>query len=113
MNNLYVYTNSTIRNLVVFFKNIKKIKYNKKKIKNMLYDSNNYYSGSDFLGYIEYLRRTNSIKNGLKNLFRKTDLYSKQLDYLTEHEKCVYWIQEYCNKEILWLNIMYINYRTK
>ena len=84
------------KNIKNFFKNLPLYIHNKKAIKNMTEDYYRYYNGNDLGSYIEYLKRRNSIKHGLKCIFSKTHLYSNT--NLIQHEKCTMWLYEFCNR---------------
>lgn len=83
-------------NIIHFIHNIPKYNHNKKIIKQMKSDYHQYYRGSDFKSYIEYLKKRNSIKEGLKCIFSRTHLYSNNT--LIEHEKCSMWLYEFCRR---------------
>ena len=93
----YDYGNSIFSNLINFVKNVPIYYYNRKRIRNMQFESDVFYGGQDLLGYVEYSLQRNSIKNGLKSLFSKSYLYSDETKCLNDHNRCVEWIVEHCN----------------
>ena len=88
--------NNLGENIARLIHNIPKYNHNKKIIKRMKNDYYKYYRGSDLKSYIEYLKRRNSIKEGLKCIFSKTHLYNNNT--LNEHEKCSMWLYEFCKR---------------
>ena len=103
------YGTSTGKNIVRFFGNIPTYICNKQAVSEMQYDSSVFYSGSDFVSFIEYTRRKNSIRNALKSVFNKSYLNSFEGQCLNEHKKCVEWMQAYCRENGLEVN--YVNQR--
>lgn len=93
---LYEYSPSFAKNLLVLLKNIPLYIANNSKVKYMTYDVKNFYSGSDLISYIAYTKKRNSIINGLKNLFSKSYLYNGEGYYLNIHDDCTYWLYNYC-----------------
>ncbi len=96
----YEYGTSNMTNVLNFFKNIPIFLENRKKIKHMEIDSSYFYRGSDLVGYIEYSKKKNSIVNGLKSLFSRTYLFSREAQCLSDHNKCAEWIINYCNIDL-------------
>ena len=84
------------KNMANFFRNIPNYIHNKKAVKKMERDYCRYYAGSDLRSYIEYVKRRNSISQGLKCIFSRTQLYSN--NNLVEHDKCTIWLYEFCKK---------------
>ena len=93
--------NAPLRNLVSFFRNIPGYIYNKKALKAMIKDSNIYYRGSDIISFIEYVRQRNSISQGLKCIFSRSYLYTKEADCLNHHNQCAQWLFDYCKEQSL------------
>lgn len=93
--------NAPLRNLVNFFRNIPGYIYNKKALKAMIKDSNIYYRGSDIISFIEYVRQRNSISQGLKCIFSRSYLYTKEADCLNHHNQCAQWLFDYCKEQSL------------
>ena len=93
---LYEYSPSFAKNLLVLLKNIPLYIANNSKVKYMTYDVKNFYSGSDLISYIAYTKKRNSIITGLKNLFSKSYLYNGEGYYLNIHDDCTYWLHNYC-----------------
>ena len=102
------YEHASLKNMIIFFRNIPRYVSNKKKIKRMEMDSRIYYSGDDLLGYISYLKKSNSIFRSFGQLFSKANLFSKENVYLNNHNKCVDWILDYFKE-----NAFGFNARTK
>ena len=98
---IHPYRNTIVHNISTFIKNLSIYSENKKSIHNMINEYNYFYGGNDLYSFIAYTRQHNSIKYGLKQIFSKTNLYSKEDDYLKEHEECVDWILDYCKKKKL------------
>ena len=63
-----------------------------------------FYAGADFIGFIEYTRRQNSIRQGLKSIFNKAYLYSREGYYLNNHDYCSKWIMRFCHARDLDIN---------
>ena len=82
------------KNMVNFFKNLPLYVHNKKAIKRMKNDYYRFYNGHDLGSYIEYLKRRNSIANGLKCMFSRTHLFNN--NDIIKHEKCTMWLYEFC-----------------
>ena len=107
----YEYNNNSIFvDIVNMIKNIPIYKKNKKRIRKMEKESKKYYSGADLISYIAYLKKKNSIRQGLKSIFNRTYLCSNEGRLLNDHNECTKWLLNYCQKESL--NINYLN-RTK
>jgi len=100
------YTNNPVKNLVIFAKNLPKIIGNKAKVRPMIFDYNIYFRKSELIGYSEYVRENSSILYNLKKAFGISSLNDKEYFYLNEHEKCINWIIEFCDK-----NNLAISYR--
>ena len=92
------YGTSPIKNFVSFLKNIPRYISNRKRIKIIQRDLSMFYRGSDLISFYEYTKRRNSIKNGLRSIFKNTHLYSDEDMYLSQHEKCSQWVYEFCKK---------------
>ena len=90
-------------NIIKLIKNIPIYNSNKKAIKRMEFESS-FYAGADFIGFIEYTRKQNSIKQGLKSIFSKTYLFTREGQYLNEHDYCSKWIMNYCQIRDLDIN---------
>lgn len=85
-------------NIINFFRNISPYLYNKKAIKKMERDYFYFYRGGDFQSFIEYTRRRNSIKEGLRCLFSRSYLYSEESRYLNINENCSRWLFDFCKE---------------
>ena len=66
---------------------------------------NSFYRGSDIVSFYEYTRRRNSIREGLKNIFRSTHIYNDEDKYLQQHDKCSEWVYEFCKNNSMSLLI--------
>jgi len=95
------YNNHFFSNLVIFFKNIPTFMDNKRKIKFMKRDYCHFYHGNDLVGFIEYSHSRNSIRENLKAVLSRSYLFSKEGEYLNDHEKCASWIVNFCEKNNL------------
>ena len=94
---VYHYSGSVREDVITFFKNIPTYVHNKQGINRMIRASK-FYSGGDFIGYIDYLRRQQSMKYILKMIFDKSYLYSAEGQCLNNHQKCVEYVLNYCNR---------------
>lgn len=92
MLDLQEYDKSIIKNSIIFLKNFLKYIRNKKTIEIMKRDNRFFYSGSDLTGYIEYSKQRNSIKNALKGIFSKTNIFSSKGEKPDEKNRCIKWI---------------------
>lgn len=93
------YKGNFLKKCLIFLKNIPKYVMNKKIIKYAEYDYNIYYHGDDLGDFINYFRKNNSIQLALELIFQKSSLSKREIDYLFEHQKCTYWIIEFCNQQ--------------
>ena len=98
LDDLRRYDGSTGKNVFRFFGNLPAYIYNKVIVQDMDYDSSIFYNGNDFVSFIEYNRRRNSIRNALKSVFSKSYLLSFEGQCLNNHERCVNWIEAYCKE---------------
>ena len=100
------YSESKLKNIRIFARNLPTIIRNKGRIRLMMADSvmaNN--SRSDLIGFIEYNRDENSILNNVKKVIKGTPLIEQEEFYNVEHQKCIEWIINYCKNNNL--NIVY------
>lgn len=97
---------SFCKNLINFFRNIPRYLHNKKSIELMKRDYSIFYRGNDLASYIEYCSRRNSIRQGLRCLFQRSYLYTRDNRYLNRHEKCSEWLYDFCKN-----NSMEISYQ--
>ena len=65
---------------------------------NRMISDTRYYSGSDFIGYIDYLKKKSSVKFALKMIFDKSYFNSLEGQCLNNHDKCVEWVLDYCDR---------------
>ncbi len=93
--------NNVGKNILTFFQNIPKYIHNKKAIQNMKKDYYLFYRGSDLKSFMVYMRKRNSIQNGLKCIFSNSHLFSNDIAYLNEHENCAKWMHDYCVQKSL------------
>ena len=98
------YGHSRGKNVLNFIGNLPTYFYNKQAVREMEYDSSIFYSGNDFVSFIEYTRRRNSISSALKSVFNKSYLISFEGSCLNNHERCVRWMQAYCKENGLEVN---------
>ena len=105
IDDLKKYDGSTGKNLLRFFANLPTYIYNKLAVNEMDYDSSLFNNESDFISFIEYTRRRNSIRNALKSVFSKSYLVSFEGQCLNNHERCVKWMQTYCEENGLEVKI--------
>jgi len=98
------YTNSIGKNIVIFLRNIHIYGANKRTIKKILFDYSIYYRGDDLKVYLDYVIRNNSIKDGIKSIFKKSALYNKENIYLDNHERCIDFIMSIVKKDDIKLN---------
>ena len=61
----------------------------------MYHDYMCFHHAADLAVYIDYMQKSNSVKEGLKGVFKKSALYSKEDEHLDNHDKCVNWILSY------------------
>ena len=102
----YSYEKSIFTRVNSMFKNIPLYKQNKKIIKKMKDDSQMYFSNNELISYIAYLTKVNSIKHGLKSIFNKTYLYSREGKLLNDHTRCMEWLLNYCRKNFLGVKLL-------
>ena len=98
------YSGSRIKDTFRLLRNMPTYSHNRKCVDRMHAHARLYYGGSDFVGYIAYLRRKNSIRLALKTIFNKSYFKSYEGTYLNDHEKCAEWIKAYCDSRNLELN---------
>lgn len=94
----HTYSGTVSEDLFTLLKNIPTYIHNKGCIRRME-DDTRFYCGNDFAGYIDYLKRKTSIKYALKMIFDKSYFGSLEGECLNNHEKCVSWVVDYCNRE--------------
>ncbi len=87
------------RNTIIFFRNIPRYIHNKFAIREMEREFFYYYRGGDFAGYIEFMKKKNSIQEALKAIFEGTCLFSSEDELLNEHEDCAKWMHDFCARE--------------
>ena len=92
------YGEITGANIATFFRNIPVYANNRKAIKKMVEDTKVYYRGEDLIGYIEYIKKSNSVFRAFKQLFSNSFLYSREEAYLNSHDECMNWIINYFGK---------------
>ena len=102
------YDGGLVHNMSEFIKNVPKFRSNKKKINRMEEASVYYDRTPEFVGYIEYNRRENSIFKNIKDVFKNSALRNKEKVYLEEHKKCIEWIKRFCT-----VNHMHIDYKKR
>lgn len=93
------------RNILHFFRNLPAYFHNKRAIQMMEKDYYLYYSGSDLASYMAYLKRRNSIKQGLKCIFNRSYLYTNEFRYLNHHDKCSKWMYDFCVRNSMPIDI--------
>lgn len=86
-----------INDLFILFGNIPIYLHNRDGIRKMMRDSK-YYSGGDFIGYINYLDHQTSVKSILNIVFNRSYFKTKEVQYLNDHAMCAQWVLNYCNK---------------
>lgn len=91
------YEFSFIKNIATLIKNLPIYLKNKKIIKYIKFQYLNFYRGEDLYGFIQYSEKKNSIKNALNIIFKNSSLSSRERDLLEGHNKCVEWILNYAN----------------
>ena len=93
------YTESKIKNLRIFARNLPTIIRNKGRIKLMMQDSIRFNNRlCDLVGFIEYNREENSIINRFKRAITRTPFIAQEEFYNVEHQKCIDWIINYCKE---------------
>lgn len=113
-NNRYVlkkvnkYDGSLVHNIAEFIKNIPVFRENKKRIEKMKQASVYYDRTPEFIGFIEYNKRDNSLMKNFKKVFKNTTVRNKERLYLEEHKNCIDWIKKFCH-----VNRMQIDYKKK
>ena len=96
---------STIgKNMLNFVKNLSIYNANKKILKRILFDYSCFHHSRDLGIYAEYVKNDNSIVEGLRRVFNKSSLYSKEIEYLDNHDRCVNWILYYVRNNDIQLN---------
>lgn len=100
----YEYNNSIGKNMISFVKNIPIYNANKRKIKRMMCEYTLFHRSDDLGIYIEYIRKDNSIIEGLRKIFNKSSLYNRENEYLNNHERCVNWILSFVKENNIILN---------
>ena len=98
------YNGNIIHNMTSLLKNIPIYKTNKKRLKIIRFDYSCFYRKDELKAYIRYNEKNNSIKEGIKSIFGKSSLYSKETKYLDNHERCIEWILSYIRRHHLKLN---------
>lgn len=83
---------------ITLLRNLPRFHSNKKAINEMQASYIYFCRNNDLAGYVEYLRRRNSIKNNLKYIFSGSKLYSEEQEDLFKHEQCAKWIYDYCKR---------------
>ena len=88
------YSNSVGKNIFNFIRNLPIYAANKKAVKKIVFDYSIFYRGDDLGIYLEYVKRNNSIAEGIKGIFGKSSLYTKENIHLDNHDRCVQWIMD-------------------
>ena len=96
------YNGNIFENISALFKNIPIYKNNTKVVNYMETDFK-YHGAPDLQGYIDYIKKHNSIKYGLKQIISKTKIHTNAEKYLNTHQECINWIIEYCNSNDLFI----------
>ncbi len=104
IDNALGYSSSIGKNFVTFVKNIPIYNANKKKLRRIARDYELYYHSDDLGVFMEYIRRDNSIIEGLKKIFKKSSLYTKEDEFLDNHDRCVNWILSFVKDNEIRLN---------
>ena len=92
------YTNSVIKNIPILVRNVPRIIENKKKIRNIVKDMRFYYSTPELIAFGRYTIRKNSFMHNIKEVFRKSFLRNREAMYVAEHNRCIEWVKNFCNK---------------
>ena len=92
------YTNSIIKNIPILVRNVPRIIENKKKIKSIVRDMRFYYSTPELIAFGKYTIKKNSFMQNIKEVFRKGLLRSRENQYVAEHNRCIEWMKNFCNR---------------
>lgn len=93
------YDGNFLKKLTTFFCNIPRYNWNKKVIKTAEYDYNVFYHGQDLGCFIDYSKKRNSIRTALSIIFKSSRLSEREIECLSNHEKCKEWINEFYNQQ--------------
>lgn len=89
------YDATVFKNIIKLIKNIHRYRINNKLIKKAINDYNMFYHGCDLGGFIEYSKKKNSIFTALSIIFKKSRLSQREVEYLSNYDKCTDWIREF------------------
>ncbi len=99
------YTESKVKNIRIFARNLPTLLRNKGQIKYMIRDWAMFNDRKPELnGFAEYTRNENSIINSFKKALAGSKLVDQETFYTQEHEKCISWIMEFCKNNNLKLS---------
>ena len=84
------------RNAIHFLRNIPRYIHNKKAIAEMERQCYMYYSGYDFVSFIECMKERNSIQNAIRFILEDSSLTASERASLGEHENCSRWMHDFC-----------------
>lgn len=92
---LQIYNSSLFKNCIRLVDNIPRYLSNKKKIKLMKCIYNNYYQEPNFGLFIKYTKDNNSVTNAIRTIFKRSKLFRRETECLTEHSEYREWIHSY------------------
>lgn len=96
--NLHIYNTSFSKNCIRLIRNIPNYIKNKKAIKIMQRDYNNYQRSQDFKLFIKYTREKNSITNAIGSIFKKSKLFRRETECSNIYREYSNWIEKYLSQ---------------
>ena len=57
-----------------------------------------YYSTPELIAFGKYTIKKNSFMQNIKEVFRKGLLRSRENQYVAEHNRCIEWMKNFCNR---------------
>lgn len=85
-----------VKNTINFIRNIPRYIHNKKAIAEMERQSYFYYSGYDFVSFIECMKKRNSIQKAIRFILKDSSLTASERASLGDHENCSRWMYNFC-----------------
>ena len=94
---IHEYGSSFLKNIIIFFQNLKRYRYNNKVISELLFTYHRFYRGKDLKAYILYIENMNSIKNAIRIIFKNSVLNKREDECIIEHDSYMNWLNNYLN----------------
>ncbi len=85
-----------VKNTINFIRNIPRYIHNKKAIAEMERQCSAYYTGYDFISFIECMKKRNSIQKVIRFILKDSSLTASERASLGDHESCSKWMYNFC-----------------